>query len=262
MRERTPFPRPLFERLPNLRLLITAAMRNLSVDMAAAKERGVVVAGTDTLPFITVELVWGLILCLLRRLPWEMEGMRSGKWQSAPGHSLAGKTLGVVGLGKLGSKVATIAKLFGMEVLAWSQNLTEQRAVECGATYATKEALLEKSDIVTIQLVLSDRTRGLIGAAEFQRMKPTAYLVNTSRGPIVNEAALLEALRTRRIAGAALDVFDREPLPADHPLRQLDNVLLTPHLGYVSEENYRLIYRGAVEDIRAFLAGKAIRVLN
>jgi phosphoglycerate dehydrogenase-like enzyme len=262
MRERTPFPRPLFERLPNLRLLITAAMRNLSVDMAAAKEHGVLVTGTDTLPHITVEVVWGLILCLLRNLPRQMEGMRIGNWQSALGHSLAGKTLGVLGLGKLGSRVAAIAKLFGMEVLAWSQNLTAQKAAECGATYLSKEMLLEKSDVVTIQLVLSDRTRGLIGAAELQRMKPTAYLVNTSRGPIVDEAALLEALRTRRIAGAALDVFDREPLPANHPLRQLDNVLLTPHLGYVSEENYRLIYRGAVENIRAFLAGKPIRVLN
>jgi phosphoglycerate dehydrogenase-like enzyme len=262
MRERTPFPRPLFERLPNLRLLITAGMRNLSIDMAAAKERGVLVTGTDTLSHVTVEIIWGLILCLLRRLPWEMEGMRGGKWQSTLGHALTGKTLGVLGLGRLGSKVAAIAKLFGMEVLAWSQNLTAQKAAECGAIYATKEMLLDKSDVVTIHVVLSDRTRGLIGAPEFQRMKPTAYLVNTSRGPIVDETALLEALQTRRIAGAALDVFDQEPLPADHPIRQMKNVLLTPHVGYVTEENYRIIYQGAVEDIRAFLAGKPVRVLS
>ena len=262
MRERTPFPRALFERLPNLRLLVTAGMRNASIDMAAAAEKGVLVTGTEMLGHPTAELTWGLIIGLMRHIPFEAAAMRSGLWQTTLGQGLKGKTLGVIGLGKLGAQVAAIGRAFGMSVVAWSQNLTAERAVAAGATLAAKEALLETADVATIHLVLSERTRGLLGAADLRRMKPTAYLVNTSRGPIVEEAALVEALRTRRIAGAALDVYDREPLPADHPLRRLDNVVLTPHLGYVLDENYRIVYRQAAENIRAFMDGKKLRVIN
>ena len=262
MRERTPFPRALFERLPNLRLLVTAGMRNASIDLAAATGRGVLVTGTETLATPTAELTWALILALSRNLVHEANGMRSGLWQTTVGHVIAGKTLGVLGLGKLGSQVAALGKAFGMQVLAWSQNLTAEKASEAGAVYATKEELLETSDIITIHLVLSERTRNLIGAPELARMKPTALLINTSRGPIVNETALLEALAKRRIAGAAIDVYDQEPLPADHPLRKAGNLLLTPHLGYVVEENYRMVYGCAVEDIRAFLDGKPVRAIN
>jgi len=262
MRERTPFPRALVEQLPNLRLLVTAGMRNASIDVSAASERGVLVTGTETLATPTAELTWGLILALSRNLVHEANGMHSGQWQTTVGHVVAGKTLGVLGLGKLGSRVAALGKAFGMQVLAWSQNLTPEKASEAGAVYTSKEKLLENSDIVTIHLVLSDRTRNLIGASELARMKPSAFLVNTSRGPIVSQAALLEALRTRRIAGAAVDVYDQEPLPADHPLRKVDNLLATPHLGYVTEENYRMIYGCAVENIRAFLDGKPMRAVN
>ncbi len=262
MRERTPFPRALFERLPNLRLLVTAGMRNASIDLAAATERGVLVTGTETLATPAAELAWALILALSRNLVHEANGMRSGQWQTTVGHGIGGKTLGVLGLGKLGSRVAAIGKAFGMQVLAWSQNLTPEKASEAGAVYATKEKLLETSDIITIHLVLSERTRNLIDSAELAHMKPTALLVNTSRGPIVNETALLEALAKRRIAGAAIDVYDQEPLAADHPLRKAGNLLLTPHLGYVTEENYRMIYGCAVEDIRAFLDGKPVRAIN
>jgi phosphoglycerate dehydrogenase-like enzyme len=262
MRERTPFPRALLERLPDLCLLVTAGMRNASIDIAAASERGVLVTGTETLATPTAELTWGLILALSRNLVHEANGMRSGLWQTTVGHVVAGKTLGVLGLGKLGSRVAALGKAFGMQVLAWSQNLTPEKASEAGAVYASKEKLLENSDIVTIHLVLSERTRNLIGASELARMKSSAFLINTSRGPIVSQAALLEALGTRRIAGAAVDVYDQEPLPADHPLRKLENLLLTPHLGYVTEENYRLIYGCAVENIRAFLDGKPLRAIN
>jgi phosphoglycerate dehydrogenase-like enzyme len=262
MRERTPFPRALVEQLPNLRLLVTAGMRNASIDVDAAGERGVLVTGTETLATPTAEFTWGLILALSRNLVHEANGMRSGQWQTTVGHGVAGKTLGVLGLGKLGSRVAAVGKAFGMRVLAWSQNLTPEKASEAGAVYASREDLLESSDIVTIHLVLSERTRNLIGASELARMKPSAFLVNTSRGPIVNQAALLEALSTRRIAGAAIDVYDQEPLPADHPLRKPENLLLTPHLGYVTEENYRTIYGCAVENIRAFLDGKPMRAIN
>jgi phosphoglycerate dehydrogenase-like enzyme len=262
MRERTPFPRALIERLPNLRLLVTAAMRNASVDLAAATEHGVLLTGTDTVPTCTMELTWGLILAISRNLVYEADGMRAGKWQTTVGHVVAGKTLGILGLGKLGSRVAAVAKAFGMQVLAWSQNLTPEKASAAGAVYASKEKLLENSDIVTIHVVLSDRTRNLLGASDLARMKPSAYLINTSRGPIVNQAALVEALGARRIAGAAVDVYDQEPLPAGHPLRKVENLLLTPHLGYVTEENYRMIYGCAVENIRAFLDGKPIRAIN
>ena len=262
MRERTPFPRALFERLPNLRLLVTSGMRNASIDVNAATERGVLVTGTDMLPYPTAELTWGLIIGLLRYIPFEAEAMRRGHWQTTLGRGLNGKTLGVLGLGRLGAQVAAVGKAFGMKAIAWSQNLTVDRAAAAGAALVSKEQLFAEADVLTIHLVLSDRTRGLVGPAELTRMKKSAVLVNTSRGPIVEEKALLEALRGRRIAGAALDVYDHEPMSPGHPLRTLDNVLLTPHLGYVIEENYRVAYPHAVENIRGFIAGKPVRAIN
>jgi phosphoglycerate dehydrogenase-like enzyme len=262
MRERTPFPKALIERLPNLRLIVTAGMKNAALDAAAATSRGIQVCGTETLGTPTAELAWGLIIALARKIPQEFAALKLGRWQSTLGIGLHGKTLGIVGLGRLGGQMAKIGRAFGMTAIAWSQNLTEARAQEAGAALVTKDELFARADVATIHLVLSDRTRGLVGAAEIGRMKPTAYLVNTSRGPIVQEAALIAALKARRIAGAALDVFDREPLPAGHPLLALDNLLVTPHLGYVTAENYRLIYGQAVENIRAFLAGKPMRAIN
>jgi len=253
MRERTPFPRTLFEKLPNLRLLVTAGMRNASIDLAAATERRVQVCGTDMLPHPTAELTWGLILALLRHIPREDRATREGRWQTTLGLGLKGKTLGLLGLGRLGGQVAKIA---------WSQNLTAARAADAGAALVAKEALFTRADILSIHLVLGPRTRGLVGAAELARMKPTAFLVNTSRGPIVDEAALVAALADQRIAGAAIDVFEPEPVAKDQPLLRLDNTVVTPHLGYVTEENYRLLYGQAVEDIRAFLDGKVLRGLN
>lgn len=262
MRERTPFPRSTLERLPNLRLLVTTGMRNASIDLDAASEQGVTVCGTASLGYPAAELTWGLILALCRRIPQEHQSVRDGGWQTTVGVGLAGKTLGVIGLGRLGGYVARVGLAFGMEVVAWSANLTEERAAEVGARRVEKAELLSAADVVTIHLVLSNRTRGLIGAEELALMAPTSLLVNTSRGPIVDEAVLVDALRAGRIAGAALDVYDREPLSPDHPLLSLDDVVLTPHLGYVTEENYRLFYREAVEDTAAFLRGAPIRVLD
>jgi phosphoglycerate dehydrogenase-like enzyme len=262
MRERTPFPRTLLERLPHLRLLVTTGMRNAAIDMAAARQLGILVCGTASLPYPAAELTWALILGLCRHIAEEHQAIREGQWQTTVGDGLAGKRLGVIGLGRLGSRVARVGIAFDMDVVAWSQNLTDARCAEVGVRRAGKDELLSTADIVTIHLVLSDRTRGLIGAAELEQMKPTSYLVNTSRAPIVDRDALLQALRTRRIAGAALDVYDREPLPADDPIRFLDNVLLTPHVGYVVKENYRTFYGQAVEDIAAFLRGQPTRVLN
>jgi phosphoglycerate dehydrogenase-like enzyme len=262
MRERTPFPRSLLERLPKLRLLITAGMRNASIDMKAAAERGVTVCGTAGLPYPTAELAWGLILSLVRRIPAEDRATREGRWQTSLGVGLNGKTLGVLGLGTLGSRAARVGRAFEMEVLAWSQNLTAVRAAEVGATLVAKDELLARADVVSVHLVLSERTRGLIGARELALMKRTAYLVNTSRGPIVDEVALIRALRDRTIAGAGLDVFDQEPLPLDHPFRTLPNTVITPHLGYVTEETYRLFFGHAVEDIQAYLRGEPVRVLR
>ena len=262
MRERTPFPQALIERLPKLKLLITTGKRNASIDVKAATEKGVVVCGTEMLPYPTAELAWGLILSLARSIPREERGMRAGGWQTTLGVGLKGKTLAVLGLGNLGSQVARIGKAFGMEAIAWSQNLTAERAQSAGAALVAKEELFRRADVLSIHLVLSARSRGTVGAAELALMKPSAYLVNTSRGPIVERAALLAALEGRRLAGAALDVYDSEPLPADDRLRKLDNVVLTPHLGYVTAENYRLAYGQAVEDIRAFLDGKPLRVVS
>jgi len=261
MRERTPFPRTLLERLPALKLLVTTGRRNAAIDVAAAAERGVPVSGTSTLSTPPVELTWGLILSLARRIPQEAEAMRRGAWQTTIGVGLAGKTLGVLGLGRLGKEVAQIGKAFGMQVVAWSQNLTADVTGPLGVELVDKPTLFMTADVITIHLVLSARTTGLVGRSELTAMKPTAFLVNTARGPIVDEAALLETLRAGDIAGAGLDVYDQEPLPVDHPLRTLDNVVLTPHLGYVTTENYREIYGQAVENIRAFLAGAPVRVI-
>jgi phosphoglycerate dehydrogenase-like enzyme len=262
MRERTPFQRSLLERLPNLNLLITAGMRNASIDLQAASDCAVLVCGTEGLGYPTAELTWGLILSLMRRIPREDQATRHGQWQVTTGLGLQGKTLGLMGLGRLGSQVAEVGKAFKMNVIAWSQNLTAERAAASGATLVSKDELMAQSDVLSVHLVLSDRSRGLIGARELGLMKPTAYLVNTSRGPIVNEPALIQALENGTIAGAGLDVFDVEPLPLDHPLRRLDNIVITPHLGYVTDETYRIFYGDALEDIQAFLKGEPIRVLN
>ena len=262
MRERTPFPRALFDRLPKLKLLVTTGARNFSIDLDAAADRGVTVCGTEGSGNATVDLTWGLIIALVRHIPQEHEAMRTGQWQSTLGQGLLGKTLGVIGLGRLGAEVARVGAAFGMQVIAWSDNLTAERAATGGAEPVTKQELLARADVVTIHLVLSERTHHLVGRREFELMKPTSYLINTSRGPIVDEQALIAALSSGQIAGAALDVYDVEPLPADHPLRRIGNAILSPHVGYVTEENYRRFYAQTVEDIAAFLAGAPLRVLS
>ncbi len=262
MRERTAFPRSVFARLPNLRLVTTTGMRNAAIDMQAASDHGVTVCGTGGVVYPTAELTWGLILSLLRHIHREDRAVRGGRWQISMGVDLNGKTLGVIGLGNLGSQVATVGKAFQMNVIAWSQNLTAERAASLGAKLVSKDELLSQSDIVTIHLVLSERTRGLIGARELGLMKPAAYLINTSRGPIVDEEALAEVLQNKKIAGAGLDVFGDEPLPLDHPLRHLENTVITPHIGYVTEDTYRVFFAQTVENIKAFLDGTAIRVIN
>jgi D-3-phosphoglycerate dehydrogenase len=263
MRERTGFPRAVIEKLPDLKLLITTGMRNASIDGAAAKERGVIVCGTPAVGNPTSGIAIGLMLELTRRIGYENARMKAGvPWQSTIGVDLDGLTLGVLGLGKLGQRTARIAKAFGMKVIAWSQNLTPEKCKEAGVDYVSKEDLFRQADFVTIHVVLSQRSRGLVGAKEFGLMKPSAYIINTSRGPIIDEAAMLTALREKKIAGAGLDVFDIEPLPTDHPLRKLDNVVLTPHLGYVSVQNYQAYFAGVVDDIRGFLDGKPVRVME
>ena len=263
MRERTPMPRSLLQRLPDMKLLVTTGMGNASFDIDAATEMGIVVSGTTTGGGPgTTELAWGLMLALARSIPAEDRATREGKWQTTLGQGIAGKTLGVIGLGNIGSQVARVGLAFGMQVLAWSQNLTPQRAQAIGATYAAKDDLLIRSDFVTIHLRLSGRTQSLISQRELRLMKPTAYLINTSRGPIVDESALIHALRNKTIAGAGLDVYDVEPLPEDHPLRRMENTVVTPHLGYVTEEGYRGMFANAVENIQTFLKGQPVRVLN
>jgi phosphoglycerate dehydrogenase-like enzyme len=263
MRERTPFTRSLFAQLPNLKLLVTSGMRNAAIDLAAARDHAVTVCGTGSQAAPPAELTWALILALARHVTQEASAFRAnGPWQSSVGTDLQGRTLGIIGLGNIGRRVARVAAAFNMRVVAWSQNLTAARAEASGAMLAPKESLLAESDFVTIHLVLSDRTRGLLGAGELRQMKPTAYLINTSRAPIVDQQALVHALRERWIAGAGLDVFEEEPPRPDDPLRSLPNVLATPHLGYVSRDNYRTYYGEAVEDIAAFLHGAAIRTLS
>ena len=262
MRERTPFRRSLLERLPNLRLLVTTGRRNASFDIDAATDLGIAVCGTDGAGEGPTELAWGLILGIARQIPREDRVSREGTWGATVGMGLKGKTIGCLGLGHIGSLVARVATAFDMNIIAWSQNLTAGRARECGASLVDKDTLFRESDIVSIHLVLSQRTRGLVGAQELALMKPSAYLVNISRGPIIDEAALVDVLQRRAIAGAALDVFDVEPLPENHPLLLLDNTLICPHLGYVTEDSYRAMYAGVIEDIRAFTSGEPVRMIN
>ncbi|HEY0222898.1 MAG TPA: D-2-hydroxyacid dehydrogenase family protein, partial [Pseudolabrys sp.] len=263
MRERTPFLRKVIEGLPDLKLLITTGARNASIDLKACAERGITVCGTGGVGSPTTGIAIGLMLELTRRIGFENARMKANEaWQVTMGQDLEGLTLVVLGLGKLGQRVTNIARAFGMKVIAWSQNLTPEKAKEAGAEYVSKEELFAQADIVTLHVVLSDRTRGIVGAKELGLMKKTAYLVNTSRGPLVDEKALIAALATKSIGGAGLDVFDVEPLPRDHVFRKMDNVVLTPHLGYVSQQNYAKMYPDIVEDIRAWLDGKPVRVIK
>jgi len=263
MRERTAFPRAVIEALPDLKLLITTGMRNASIDLDAAKANNVVVCGTPAFGNATAAIATGLMLELARHIGYENARLKAGAaWQTTIGLDLEGLTLTLLGLGKLGARMAEIGRAFKMNVVAWSENLTPERCKEAGVEYVNRDELFRRADFLSIHLQLSERTRGLIGAKELGLMKPSAYLINTSRGPIVEEAALIAALREKRLAGAGLDVFDIEPLPIEHPLRQLDNVVLTPHLGYVAEQNYRAFFVGMVDDIRAFLDGKPVRVLT
>src|SRR5882757_5200307 len=257
MRERTPLRRDIIERLPRLRFIASTGPRNISIDIAAAKERGIVVANTGYRSIPTIELTWALILASARHLVGESNSIRAGGWQTSIGHELDGRILGVLGLGNVGGQVARIGRAFGMKIIAWSQNLTAEAAEAAGAELVTKNGLFRRADVVTIHLILSERTRGLVGAAELALMKPTARLVNTSRGPIVDELALIEALRARTIAGAAVDVFDTEPLPAKHAFRSLENLLATPHIGYVAEDLYRTFYVDAAAAIGAWIEKQA-----
>ncbi len=257
MRERTPLPRAIIERLPRLKLIVSTGRRNASIDVAAATERGVPVARTGYSSDPTIEFAWAMILASARHIASENAALRAGGWQRSIGASLRGATLSVLGLGNIGSEVARIGLAFGMNVIAWSQNLTAEKAMTAGARLVSKQELFRDADFLTVHLVLSARTRGIVGASELALMKPMARLINTSRGPIVDEAALVNALRSRQIAGAALDVFDEEPLSPTHPFRSLDNVLATPHIGYVSENLYRTFYSDTVTNIRAFLDGEA-----
>jgi len=263
MRERTPFPRKVIKALPDLKLLITTGARNNSFDVKACAERGVTVCGTGAAGSPTTGIAFGLMLELTRRIGSENARLKAGEpWQVTVGRDLEGLTLGILGLGKLGQRSATVGKAFGMRTIAWSQNLTEDKARAAGADPVSKEDLFRNADFITIHLVLSDRSRGLVGAKELGLMKKTSYLINTSRGPIVDEKALIAALQNNALAGAGLDVFDVEPLPLNHPFRKMDNVVITPHLGYVSEQNYRKYFPDIVEDIRAWLDGKPVRVIS
>jgi len=262
MRERTRFPTSLLTKLPKLRLLVTTGLRNQAISMETARECGIDVCGTNLLGYPAFEHTWALILALVKKIPLENNSMHEGGWQKGFAGGLRGKTLGILGLGKLGGQVAKVGQAFGMETISWSQNLTEARAEDCGVAKVGKDELLSLSDIVTIHLVMSDRTRGLIGARELNLMKSSAYLVNTSRGPIIDETALVDALQREVIRGAGIDVFSVEPLPVDHSLRGLDNAVLTGHTGYVTEENFTLGYREAAEDVLAWFSGSTIRLLN
>ena len=253
MRERTPLPRNVIERLPNLKLIASTGPANASIDVAVAGDRGIAVVHTGYRSDPTVEFTWALILACARHIVTESNSVRSGGWQQTVGVDLRGKTLGVLGLGNVGSEVARIGSAFGMKLIAWSQNMTPEAAKAAGAILVSKDQLFERADILTIHLVLSSRTRSLVGTAELERMKPTARLINASRGPIVEELALITALQNKRIAGAAIDVFDIEPLPPSHPFRTLDNVLATPHIGYVSQDLYKTFYEDTVSNIRKWL---------
>jgi phosphoglycerate dehydrogenase-like enzyme len=269
VRERMALPRTLIERLPKLKLITIIGMSLPNLDMAAATEHGVMVAHSNfgapafrAVSNATPELAWGLMIATVRHLTLEDRRMRQGGWQSTTGLILAGKTLGLLGLGRIGKRMAEYAKVFGMEVIAWSQNLTAEAAAEVGVRRVEKDELFAQADVISIHLVLSDRSRGLVAAHELGLMKPTAYLINTSRGPIVQEAALIEALRAKTIAGAGIDVYDTEPPPADHPYRSMDNVTLSPHLGYVTRETLHAFYSDSIEAVEAFLDGAPIRIAN
>ncbi|WP_122394319.1 D-2-hydroxyacid dehydrogenase family protein [Pseudomonas amygdali] len=262
MRERTLFDEALLSQLPALKLLVTGGMRNAAIDIPAAKRHGIVVCGTESYKQAAPELTWALIMGITRNLVAEANSLRAGNWQVGLGSDLHGKTLGILGLGSIGKWIARYGQAFGMQVIAWSQNLTPEAAAESGVTYVSKQQLFEQADVLSVHLVLSDRSRGLVDAEALGWMKPSAYLINSSRGPIIDQAALIKALQQRHIAGAALDVFDIEPLPADHPFRTLDNVLATPHIGYVTENNYRTFYGQMIEDIQAWHAGSPIRVFG
>jgi phosphoglycerate dehydrogenase-like enzyme len=253
MRERTPLSREIIQQLPQLKLIASTGPRNAAIDETAARERGITVTGTRYWSTPTIEMTWALILAAMRQIPRENAAVRAGGWQTSIGRDLSGKTLGVLGLGNIGREVARIGLAFGMKIIAWSQNMTPEIATAAGAYHVTKEELFKLADIVTIHLILSRRTRGLIGTAELALMRPTAWIINTSRGPIIDEAALTSGLQSRAIAGAAIDVFDQEPLPPQHPFRTLDNVLATPHIGYVAENLYRAFYEDVVANIAAWL---------
>lgn len=261
MRERSTFDQALLQGLPKLKLLVTGGMRNAAIDIAAAKALGIQVCGTDSYKQAAPELTWALIMASTRNLLAEANSLRAGGWQIGLGGDLYGKTLGVLGLGSIGQKVAQFGQAFGMRVIAWSENLTPERTAEAGVSWVSKRELFEQADILSVHLVLSERSRGLVDAQALGWMKPSARLVNTSRGPIVDEQALIEALSAGQLAGAALDVYSEEPLPADHPFRRLPNVLATPHVGYVSEQNYRQFYQQMIEDIQAWAKGAPIRTL-
>jgi phosphoglycerate dehydrogenase-like enzyme len=262
MRERTAFPRSVLERLANLKLLVTTGPRNAAIDVAAANEAGITVCGTGGDVHSTSELTWALILACARQLPTEVANVRGGGWMTTVGRDLDGQTLGLCGLGRIGAMVAAVGRAFGMELIAWSQNLTADRCAAHGATLVTKEELFSRADVVSIHLVLSARTEGLVGEAELRSMKPSAFLVNTSRGPICDEDALARACAESWIAGAGLDAYGTEPLPADHPFRRLPNVIATPHIGYVSERVYRMFFADIVDDIAAYLDGTPRRVVE
>ena len=262
MRERSTFDQALLQGLPKLKLLVTGGMRNAAIDIPAAKALGIQVCGTDSYKHAAPELTWALIMASTRNLLAEANSLRAGGWQVGLGGDLHGKTLGILGLGSIGQKVAQFAQVFGMRVIAWSENLTPERAAQAGVTWVSKQQLFEQADILTVHLVLSDRSRGLVDAQALGWMQPGARLVNTARGPIVDEQALIHALQSGRLAGAALDVFAVEPLPLDHPFRHLPNVLARPHVGYVSEQNYRQFYGQMIEDIQAWANDASIRVLG
>ncbi|WP_407316113.1 D-2-hydroxyacid dehydrogenase family protein [Pseudomonas sp. nanlin1] len=262
MRERTRFDEALLLGLPNLKLLVTGGMRNAALDLATAKRLGVAVCGTDSYKHAAPELTWALLMALVRQIPSEAADLRNGGWQLGLGGDLHGKTLAVLGLGSIGEKVAKFGLAFGMQVIAWSENLTQERADQVGVQRVSKQQLFERADVLSVHLVLSERSRGLVDAQALAWMKPSALLINTARGPIVDETALVAALRAGRLAGAGLDVFDEEPLPLAHPFRQLPNVLATPHIGYVSHNNYQLFYSQMIEDIQHWHAGTPLRVLG
>lgn len=261
MRERTPFPRRVLEKLPQLKLLVTTGAANAAIDLEAAKENGVVVCGTGGSPTAAPELTWALLLAFTRNLTAEETSLRNGRWQRTVGFELSGKTLGIVGLGKIGHRIAAYGKAFGMEVLAWSQNLTEETAAAAGVRKVSKDELFRESDVVSLHLRLSERSEGIVGERELRLLGPEGVLVNTSRGPLVDQQALLDALHAGHIRGAALDVYDQEPLPLGHPLLDAPRTVLTPHLGYVTHESYQAFLGGAFEDVRAWLDGAPIRRL-